>query len=366
MFKKSFKITWALALIALCLGLSGTANAAAFSPSSGMSDYANIVELNCNYQYRPGREFQFPSADKVLQPYGFILWKSKPSLVSPPLDYSLNLGRRGKLSGEFVYNDGIRWFTGVMDDCSRVYAEDASAHAERSSLEHLMFHGKVFFADTYAAAKTLIGHDVIVRGKGLEPRQRLYTQQRKQYYSLSDGQVLKVVGIDTHRYAHAKGVGPFFLRVENAQKQQGLIKFNPDYLEVPYGVLPVYQRTPARVFVDDPLPARASTGGSRPSGNQPMLGENAFALTVKHFNSEAEGLAAELELKQAGFSARLMPTTTAQGLSYELQVEGFASERLATSMARILANRFGWIAPTGVNNRPTMQAVDTSGAGRKR
>lgn len=333
-----------MALGASMLAFAGLAQPISFSAVGGMADYARVVELNCNFEYRSGLEFQFPSADPVLRPYGFVLWKSKPSIVSRPLDYSLYQGHRGKLSGETVLRDGIRWYTGVLDDCSRIYAEDASAHAQRPGLEHLMFHGKVFFAETYAAAKKLIGHDVIVRGPGLEPRQRLYTRERDTHYSLSDKQVLRVVGIDTHRYAHAKGVGPFFLQLENADGKQGLIKYNPDYLEVPHGILPVSVPLPGRGFAQTHLPARKDAVQAAVQGNQPMPRQRAYLLSVQQFRNENQAAQAMAELQQAGFDAVVMPQPKSQGgPAFELRIEGFSSAALARSMARILANRFGWI-----------------------
>ncbi len=331
-------------LTVISTSLSGPVHAAAFSVASGLTDYAEIVELDCNFEFRPGREFQFPTADSVLQSYGYVLWKNKPALIAEPLDYSLHQGRRGKLSGDFVVRDGIAWFAGVLDDCTRVYAEDASTHSELNRLEHLLFNGKVVFADTYAAARNLINHDVIVRGEGLEPRQRLYTDERSRWFGLSDRQILKVVGIDMHRYAHAKGVGPFFLVVENEDGNQGLIKYNPEYLEVPHGVLPIYSTPPVRDLTAAPLPARASYVGPREEGNQPIPGENGYLLTINRFDREVDGQEALLEMQQAGFQARLMPRAQADGqVIHELQIAGFPSRPLAESMARIVASRFGWI-----------------------
>ncbi|MGJ8670562.1 MAG: SPOR domain-containing protein [Oceanococcus sp.] len=333
-----------IALITLQLSVFATAGqAVSFPAASGVLDYARIVELGCNFEFRSGWEFEFPSADPVLQPYGFILWKNKPSIVSNPLDYSLHQGRRGKLTGELVVRDGIRWYTGVMDDCTRIYAEDASTYSKNSPLEHLIFHGKVFFADTYAAAQSLIGHDVIVQGAGLEPRQRLYTPDRRHYFPLQGGQVLRVVGIDTHRYAHTKGVGPFFLVVENADQRRGLIKYNPEYLRVPHGVLPVYVRAPGREFANNELPGRKRFLNKARQGNHPIPGDDAYVLTLNRFRRESDGLNAVAELELAGFSAYLMPPENQTEMLYELRVEGFSSAGMAESMARILANRFGWI-----------------------
>lgn len=325
-----------IALTTLCASVCSVSSAALNSAADGFTDYARIVEVGCNFEYRPGREFQFPTADSVLQPYGFVLWRAEPSLAANPLDYSLHQGRRGKLSGETVIRDGVVWYSGLLDDCTHVYAEDASANASRDGLEHLSFSGKVFFADTYAAAKSLIGHDVIVRGEGLEPRQRLYTHSRRLFYRLSDRQVLRVLGIDTHRYAHAKGVGPFFLQVENAHGKRGLIKYNPDYLELPHGPLPIYQSPPGREFASTNLPAGLS--GERVQGNQPMPYEG-YALNLNRFTKQSTGLQAVAELQEAGFNAQLLE----QDMSWNLRVEGFATERMAQAMLRILASRFGWL-----------------------
>jgi hypothetical protein len=324
----------------VCAG--GATHAAAASATTAIStsgNFAEITTLDCDFDYRPGREFLFPSADPVLQGYGFVLWKVEPSLVSEPLSYARYQGRHGKLTGASLVRQGVRWFEGVLDDCSPVYAEDASSHAEYAGLDHLAFHGKIVFADTYAAAKTLIGHDVLVLGEGLEPRQRLYTSSRTRYYPLFDGEALKVIGIDMHRYAFAKGVGPFFLEVINARNEVGLIKFNPEYLEVPHGSLPVYPKPRTRDFASG-LPKRDVI-----QANSPILGDTNYQLTISRFTHEADGLAAVYDLEQAGFSARLWPQATTKGvIIYTLQIDGFQTAALAQSLADILARRYGWLS----------------------
>lgn len=294
---------------------------------------ADIDEAICNFEFRAGREFLFPSADEELQEYGYVLWKAAPSLAAEPLDYARYQGRRGKLTGQTVHSDGIRWYQGFLDDCSAVYAEDASAHSVWSGMDHLALHGKIVFADNYAAARALIGHHVVVRGEGLEPRHRLYTPDEAESFALNDGEWLRVIGIDMHRYAFAKGVGPFFLQVENALGQQGLIKFNPLYIGLPRSDLPVSRPRPVR--------ERDQLAGSPVFGNAPLPGDADRVLDLAIFRDESDGLAAVLEMETAGFSVRLLPQDGEGGVRYRLQLVGFPTMSLARSLREILAARYG-------------------------
>ncbi len=329
-----------LAAPLICVLLGNWTVAAASSPAAGATaEYSQIVELDCDFEFRPGREFQFPTADPILQGYGFVLWKKQPSLRSEPLDYAHYHQRRGKLTGKTLIREGVRWYEGYLDDCSPVYAEDASVHSQLSGMAHLALHGKIIFSDTYAVAKGLIGQTVWVRGTGLEPRQRLYTADPDTHFALHDGEPLKVVGMDLHRYAFAKGVGPFFLRVLNAEGEHGLIKFNPKYLVTPQGELALH------------LPPRAREFGPRPPrvnavmGNRPLLTESAYVLNISPFLTKTDGQAAVSELEEAGFAASLLPETLDGAVSYRLLIAGFPTVSLARSMAEILAHRFGRLQP---------------------
>lgn len=118
----------------------------------------------------------------------------------------------------------------MLDTCRPVYAEDASGYSAASPAFHLEMHGKIVFDDTLSFARGLIGSDVVVLGQGLEPNHRLYTPVRGDSFPLAANARLSVVSVDTHRYAHAKGVGPFFLTVLDAAGRRGLIKYNPRYI----------------------------------------------------------------------------------------------------------------------------------------
>ena len=190
-------------------------------------------KAQCADAVASGDSFVFASADRVLQSYGYVMWRQQPSLVAEPLPYADYVGRRGRLTGRVLQRQGERWLEAVLEDCQRVYAEDASRHSPHAPLRHLELHGRVYFTDSLQRAKRLVGQVVTVKGEGLIPRQRLYTARRDVWYPLEAEQSLRVIGVDTHRYAHAKGIGAFFLKVENAAGQRGLVKFNPRYLQWP-------------------------------------------------------------------------------------------------------------------------------------
>ena len=225
-----------------------------------------LVTPRCAYDSVRGDEFRFPTADRALQHYGFVLWRETASIVSDPLAYDRVSGRRGKLTGKTIYEHGINWFEALMEDCSYIYAEDASRFSNYHGLEHLKLHGKVVFFDLLAVANELIGEVLIVQGAGLESRQRLYTESRAHSYPLHDGERLTVLGIDEHRYAHAKGVGPFFFRVQRKAGQTGLIKFHPKYVRTTQGLLPLKYFPPAELRDAEQIYDMADGGALEPVG----------------------------------------------------------------------------------------------------
>lgn len=291
----------------------------------------------CDYAQRSGRPFRFATADASLQDYGYVLWKTAPSLAEEPLDYARYHGREGKLTGRSLRRDGVRWFEGIMPDCSLVYAEDASSNADYAGVDHLDMHGKIVFEDTLDKALGLVGAEVVVQGEGLEPGQRLYTAHPTENYPLSDGERLRVVGVDTHRYAHAKGIGPLFLQVRNTAGEQGLIKFNPRYLDAVSGEFPL-----------NPLPRMHAAAPALPGREAAQGGgdwRRDYVLTVSNFHDESAGLAAARVLTRDGFNADLRAQPGVQGTVYKLQIAGFPTLDLAAAMAGILARRFNWVQP---------------------
>lgn len=331
----------------LSLWLAGAAIAQAPAATSAAPERAPApvtAEPACDFDALPGREFRFSTADPVLRPYGFVLWKPSPSLFAEPLSYAEVSGRRGKLTGELIERDNLRWHVGFLDDCRPVYAEDASAHSDYDRQLHLELNGKIIFSDIEAAAEQLIGRDVIVQGPGLEPRQRLYTPERGRFHPLRGGDRLRVVGIDPHRYAHAKGVGPLFLEVQRPSGARGLIKFNPDYVRLPDGSLPL--RSP-RVFVlgedAEAEPGFVSRGAGERVTTQPRpLGAGrGYLVTLATLPDETAGWSAVRELKNEGYTARLKVQPDGADLAYQLQVLGFDTPAAARAAGEALAGRYG-------------------------
>ncbi len=303
---------------------------------------------HCDFAAVEGLAFRFSPADEDLRDFEYVLFKRAPSLASEPLDYAAVSGRRAKLSGRTVVRDGITWFEGVLDDCSPLYAEDASRNSAFEPLDHLAFFGKVVFDQLHREARDLLGQELIVRGEGLEPRQRLYTADRYRSYPLRDGERLAVIGIDGRRYAHAKGVGPFFLRVVNEIGQVGLIKLNPRYLRRPDGELALSPLQMPALAEAEPTPAPDAWQVAATNSGFGRQRQRSFVLTVSHFLDQQQALAAEQILERDGFNARLQTySDEAGGVIYKLQIAGLASQELATEMARMLAGRFEWIGSAG-------------------
>ena len=185
-----------------------------------------VAHAGCD---RPGQPpFIFSAADAPLQKYGYVIWRSEPLITQEPLSYRRYVGKRGWLTGRDVYSHGSVWHEAVLETCEHVYAQGADPRAPRTQFHHLEVNAKVYFTDTLRVAAGLIGRQVLV--VGAEPDQRLYTSARSVSEPLSVGERLMVIGVDTHRYAHTKGTGPFFLQVENRQGKRGLIKYNPEYI----------------------------------------------------------------------------------------------------------------------------------------
>ncbi len=331
------------------------------------SSQRGLSQPNCNFDLLEGREFSFPKADPVLHTYGFVLWKPQASIVAEPLSYAEHAGRRGKLTGRKVRAHGITWYEGQLDDCSLLYAEDASGHSTYPGIQHLEFNGKIVFEDMLAAGEALIGSEVIVKADGLEPRHRLYTPRRNVWYPLRDGERLRVVGTDTYRYAHAKGVGPYFLKVARQTGETGLIKFNPNYLTTAHGPLvtvagalggttasldaesaegkPVADplQMPSAAMVAAALPfARHRVDAFDPGLLAPVEVPEEFVLNVAAMDIEPNAISAAQDLRRAGYAATVSPQQAPERVFYRIQIEGFNTVDAALAAAEDLAQRFGW------------------------
>ena len=316
----------------------------------------------CPFDEMRGREFQFATADPVLQSNGYVLWKSAPTLLSEPLPYAEYHGRRGKLTGEVLVNQGMQWFEGFLDDCSPVFAEDASAFSDFPGIRHLELNGKVIFRDMLAAARSLVDQELVVQGGGLEPRQRLYTAVRNRAFGLRGGEHFTVVGVDLHRYAHAKGVGPFFLVVERDDGQQGLIKFNPEYLRPPDNALPmralrllVPEHVPPSFAVPEALPVltlappRALGSSGEPALETALLAapvlvpeEPDVVLQVATMDDAIDAEIAAHDLREAGYEAEIVPGTEGSGARFQVLVTGLPTQDAAEAAVVALSQRFGW------------------------
>ena len=184
---------------------------------------------SCGYARLPGLEFAFADLDPSLADGHFVLWRRSPKLVSEPLAAHYG-GRRGKLSGEFFWEDGERWFPAMLDDCTQVYAMDTSAGSPEGPMLHLQSVARIYYLRHLEFARSLVGQRLMVFGPGLEPLHRLYTADNHVSYPLVDGELVEVLGVETHRYGHTKGLGGFYVLVRNSIGQTGLIKFHHDYL----------------------------------------------------------------------------------------------------------------------------------------
>ena len=334
-------------VVGLILAAVASAGSAAMDGADREKPLPRTAPPACDFESADGHEFQFSSADSILQPYGYVLFKTAPALLREPLNYAEYSGRRAKLTRRSIVRDGIRWFEGLLDDCTPLYAEDASGGSARDGLNHLAFFGKVVFEQWHREAEQLIGQDVVVRQAGLEPGQQLYSWDEHRSYALRDGEVLTVIGIDTHRYAHAKGVGPFFLRVINEDDEAGLIKYNPRYLHLPEGDLALSRLGASQPQVADRAATPAMELAAR-TGQRRRPSPRSYVLTVSHFMDEQAGLVAERKLAQGGYNARLLSYDEPDGsVIYKLQIAGLASAEMASEMARQLATRFEWIGAMG-------------------
>lgn len=187
-------------------------------------------EQECNFAQLAGVRFAFPVLSDSLLDGDFVLWRRRPSLLAEPLSAGYG-GRQGVLSGAYFYAQGERWFPAQLEDCSYVYAMDTSAHADEGPFLHLQSVGRVYFLQTLSFARSLVGQVLRVRSAGLEPNHRLYTPSKWRSFPLFADEPLTVLGVETRRYGHTKGLGGFYLEVRNEAGQEGLIKFHHDYLQ---------------------------------------------------------------------------------------------------------------------------------------
>lgn len=187
------------------------------------------VQASCDYSEISAPEFVFSEADERMRRFGYLLWHKSPSVLEEPLEYGAYVNRRGKLLANVINADNRLWHVAVMENCEKIFAERNVPGAPFQGLKHLEYNGRVYFRSGLLHAKRLVNKDIWVNETGLEVRQKMYTADPRISYPLSHGQRLQVIGVDTKRYAHTKGVGPFFLRVRDDQGRDGLLKFNEQY-----------------------------------------------------------------------------------------------------------------------------------------
>ncbi len=222
--------------VSAAINIPAEAPAAAEIPAVAPHD---ALIPQCDFAALPGLEFAFAELDDSLHQgtklqessadsSNYVLWRSEPSPVAPPLPQSYG-GRHGKVTGKYFWKLGERWISAQLDDCSEVFAMDTSHNAAEGPLMHLESVGRIYYLTHLDFARSLVGTSLRVNGATLEPQQKLYARD-DQRYPLLAGDVLEVLGVETRRFGYTKGLGGFYLAVRNQRGEEGLVKFHHDYL----------------------------------------------------------------------------------------------------------------------------------------
>lgn len=183
---------------------------------------APSISVACDFDLLPGDEFTFPIKSPDLRRYGYSAWVAETTSAIPAsLPYEKYAGRVGKLLPELVIDPLTKsnFQTAILQNCDRVYMRVPSSAS---------FHSVIFRRDI-ASAERLVGRPIWVTNANVTLNQPLSTSDPAVSFPLEHGEELKVVGLELQEYGHTRGAGPFYLLVEKATGQRGLLKYNARY-----------------------------------------------------------------------------------------------------------------------------------------
>ena len=189
---------------------------------------AAIASDKCNYTSEAGKEFVFPEATESLQQYGYLGWKNRMSDNSKTLTYRHYHGKHGKLQEQKIEDRFTYWFVAVLENCEKVYTSGGTRSRPKDINEIEKFGG-IYFLETLAKAESMIGRSVWMNLNGSAVEKTLFTDDSSTTYSLNHLEPVQIVDIQTRRIGHARGAGPFYLRVQKTNGEQGYVAFNDRY-----------------------------------------------------------------------------------------------------------------------------------------
>lgn len=99
--------------------------------------------------------------------------------------------------------------------------------------------------ESYEAAKTLIGKQIWINNRDVVRPQVLCTHDPNVFFPTRHLEQLQVTGIHVGYIGHSYGAGPFFLKVKNAEGNEGLIKYYDRYFFISQ---PIRKGTPAAII----------------------------------------------------------------------------------------------------------------------
>lgn len=189
-----------------------------------------------DYAESDGRAFTFAPIFEGAQENGYSSWYDRP-VIDPryKLSYSEFAGKRGKLVEEATegrYGGDFVWRKAILESGNFVFT------SVRRDLPR--FH-QVFFDDEIESARGLIGKTVWIRSPAHRVPLVLITKDRDISFPLQNLEPVIVIAVEIESHGHARGVGPFFLRMRKGDGVEGLLVYSE-----------------RNIFFEDPIPVDAS------------------------------------------------------------------------------------------------------------
>jgi hypothetical protein len=180
---------------------------------------------------RIGKEVVFAEGDSSLQKHLYQRMGLKPGFP-PSLPYALPyvdyVGKTGKVLDIVKPSSSSSPWT-----YWKIQLETGETiYAERIGPSEGQIDG-MYFVEDYEAAKRKIGEFIWINQAEWKARkQRLVKEDPDVSYPVAHLEKVKVVGVFTRHLGHSYGAAPFFIKVEKANGETGLIGYNPkNYFE---------------------------------------------------------------------------------------------------------------------------------------
>ncbi|MFA4918975.1 MAG: hypothetical protein WC581_06975 [Thermodesulfovibrionales bacterium] len=183
-----------------------------------------FIFLNCNaigeWQKNIGKEVVFSEGDNSLIKYGYtgLCRTPDPCLGLPYNEY---VGKRGRIVGLSFAHSKIHSYWEILLETGEV------VYSTRSDISDKVIG--MYYVDDYNKAKELIGKFIWINQEEGVRRLELITEDKDISYPLAHLEKVKVIDVYLKRIGHSYGAMPFFLKVQKASGEIGLIGYRVWY-----------------------------------------------------------------------------------------------------------------------------------------